>query len=412
MKKLIRCILSAAILVSSMLLSAHATSNTSYFYDGIDAYQNPGQVAETLNVNSTIIVTNETEPGLNVPETFDVTIVSTPNELISAVQEDPFAAIIVMDDSKTSDILGTLVDLSDSYHLILMMQTTTLMPFDTSVLSNSGCENPSYAMYYVENGELKVFDFIESDLSSPADFEYYVDRCKGLLLWRYNGEVNCVDSIPDCDPATSINSDMPLWDSRASSNYSSCILISSWGSSVQDYGYIYSNSSGTGSAVRISTGKAVLDLEETVSGQYYDYYKIKYWSGSTLKTGWLQGADAGIADVAPINLRDYDGSPDNTIVETHSGITYRGHRLKNDAGMYDSSGRLIRTIKEGSWVWVSNDALCGSSNPHYFTINAYSPWGGSGETEGPQGFYTVSSYTFINGGFNTSNYNIFTSLDN
>lgn len=413
MKKIISTIVSAVLILSIMVPLASAVSIGSYSYNGINAYQHPGQVANGLNVDSVIIATTNANNAPAVPEDFDVKIVSTPTELTTEVENNPFAAIIIMNDCKTDAFRDTIVNLSETYHLILMMQTDESNETEQAEISlfNLGTSfDPCYAVYYVDNGELTIFDVIPSNLANSDNFGSTVNGCMRSLLWHYNGAVNCVDEIANATDVALLGGEITAYATLG--NFSSCIFESNFQNHASWTSYIYSNSSGTGNSVAITTGTAIIVTGDTVTNSNYDHMvPVNYWSGSTLKSGWLMldfPYYGGLVKATPINLKDYSGSPDDWYTTTYNGVTYVGIRLKNSAGMYNSSGTLIKTLGAGSWVFLSSDALCGYNNPHYFTINGASPWGGSGEAEGPQGFEAYTSTTFVNGGFNSSSYNIYT----
>lgn len=371
--------------------------NAAYTVDGIDAYKDPYAASQRFTVEKLIYFTANKVPAEMLDDS-RVTVVSTMDELIATAKEEPFAALVVAAEAEPLLDRDELVQLSQTQHILLIIGFDTASEEDLNrytQLTGNSTENytgvPGFASYYVVSatGEISLWDMTWGQDFDVDDILNFAESTKEGIFYLYDSFV--IQAHPEFAEEIN-NAPVPTANIIEESNTTP---NAAWDPAQNNLAKIFNPGdllkmtsinvyadTNTGNKIMTSyIGEALLFTEKSVQVGDYFWYAVRGWkqsgSSSTFVTGWVRGfySHTHVVQHECYTLY-YNGK---VLAQDHvAGVTYDsikdavGYTLTSAAKLYDSSGKLLRTLSQGDKVWIKDDeGYAGATKPYLISISAY-----------------------------------------
>ena len=358
-------------------------------------------------------------------------IVSTTDQVVELATSNPQAAIVI--DASAQETLEEekIFQLARTQHIVLLQGYTEPAEIDEERLSviqkntpasmKTDLGNTCFSAYYVVPEEEDIVFWSALENPSPTINELFSfavqagDELDNIYQLIYDtppakaeyeaGELVIPEKISVSPAPASTLSD---WDSDVNHLVKIFRSAISYVSSLE----FYDKANGD-RVMTISEGEAVLFTGNTKIVGQHTWHEVRAWRIISPNVyyveGWVRnfysnGSSSAFLGPCCENLRvtAYDHANDDTIFYT-SGRG--GYKLRYTSKLYDSSARLLKTLRPGAIVWFTDDeGYSGYSHREYVSISGY--------TEADDDRYVpVTQTTFIDASFDTgtsSSYSFYT----
>lgn len=416
-KRLFVCIMALCIMTTitqAFSIDPIATTSNTYTINGVDAYNFPRDAAKNFDIEKIIYFsTDATNTQINLTSNTsseNITIVGNMDALVSAVESNPFAAIVV--DSNASDFLdrSKLVNLSEKQHLTLIVgyDDKADIVADFPAPDKVDFSKYAFACYVITpDGDFQVFDFWPTSVCSIDNVLNYANKTKDAAYNIYNLYV-CGDDYSEATEVQLAQAEADaIQSTRAADDQNNRVeLFHTWmaGSTT---GYVFTSTTGNTVLKTVQNGEAIIFTGTTKVVDGSTFYQVKIWSSSgTLSTGWMAPAGSWMDYPFTCTLYDYaynypSEDDDGLIVfDDTYGAEYK---MAKSSSLYNGSGTATTSITSLTRVWFdSNVGTAGATKPYLVTISGYSTYANYKWT-----YHSISSTTFVDAGFNTGNINTY-----